>query len=419
MLTPATQRFIAQHLGDDVYALSLKAKQYPDVDIRLALQQIEARQRCVKKLPALCADASWVFPPRLSQEQCSSEQTALYKAQIIKNAFDLSENTSGPSTPPLDKGRCPEGGGVEKTTLVDLTGGMGVDTLFCAAQCQSAVYVEQNTELCQLARHNFAGKNIRVVNADSAEYLLGMPPADIILIDPARRDNKGRKVAALQDCTPDITTLWETIQTKCRLCLVKLSSMLDVTEALRQLTGIIQVHYVGAQGECKEVLLVWNKDNNGEATRIVHEPETQDFVFTHAEESNSRYDIADAVGKFLHVPSASMLKAAPFKLLCQRHGVKALASNTHIYTSDTIPEGWHGKSYTVAGVYSMGKNDIKALCTLGAADITVKNAPFTADQLRKRLRLKDGGDNHLFACTLADGAIRIIHCKKNSALNTY
>lgn len=417
MLNAATRSFIADHRGDDVYALSLKAKQYPDVDIRLALQQIEARQRCAKKLPTITANDDWVFPPRLSLEQCSSEETALYKAELISHM--LQEHAINPDERPTarhENANSNAGATIgcenKKFQLVDLTGGMGIDTFFASQHCSAATYVERDEHLCELAKHNFSNGNINVVCCDSTDYIRHMASTDVILIDPARRDNSGRKVAALSDCSPDITTLWDTIRAKSRMCIVKISPMLDATEALRQLPEISETHYVGAAGECKEILLVWHINATGDVKHIVHEQGVKDFIFTRNDESAANADIATGIGKWLHVPSATMLKAAPFTLLAKRFGIKQLAVNTHFYTSDTLPADWHGKSYQVEGIYGLGKSDIKQLRQLACADITVRNAPLSPEMLRKKLNLKEGGTNHLFACSISDGNIRIIHCKK-------
>lgn len=387
-MNQATWDFITAHMADDVYTISLKAKQYPDVDMGLALQQIEARQRCAKKLPTMVASREWLFASRLPLEQCSSESTARYKAAVI-----AAKNCGHES-------------------LADLTGGMGVDTFFCSQHFSHTTYVERNTELCDLARHNFRDLPVDIVCADSTEHLRGMEHADVILIDPARRGDKGQKTVMLEDCTPDVTQIIGLLRSKSTLCLIKLSPMIDATQALRSLsadTDTAEIHYVGSQGECKEVLLVLGTTDG---LQVVHEDGVRDFVFRRSEEEQALPVIAQETGAYLHVPSPVMLKAAPYKLICSRYGMAALAANTHLYTSDTIPADWHGKSYRIEAVHGMGKTDIRTLKKLGAANIIVRNAPLTTDILRKKLCLGDGGDIYLFAARISSGEIRIIQCRR-------
>lgn len=383
-MNQATREFIATHITDDVYTLSLKAKRYPDVDMRLALRQIESRQRYAKKLPEIVANDHWLFPARLSLEQCSSEHTARYKASLFAKlctSFD---------------------------SYADLTGGMGVDFYYCSQLFKKSIFIEQNAELCDVARHNFQALPAEILHTDSTTWLHDITHLNAIFIDPARRDGAGHKVSALAQCTPDITQIWTLLIKKSEVVMAKISPMLDVTQAMRDLSHITEVHYVGTATECKETLLITHQGENIDTQHIVHEDSLEDFVFTTQQEHQTLPVIASGIGAYLHVPSATMLKAAPYKLLCHHYNVAALSKDTHLYTSDSIPTQWHGKTYIVKNIYTTTKNDIKHLKALGNANISVRNTPFTADELRRKIGIDDGGDTHLFGTRVASGEIIII-----------
>lgn len=340
-----------------------KYKHLTDDEWRWFLQQEEGRERTADKLPAFAAIKDWWYPVRLSCEQCSSELTARYKASLV--------------------------GG---TKMVDLTAGYGVDTYFLSERFEKADYVEQNEELCRIASHNFAKKPIQVHHTTAEEFIKTAGQYDLIFADPARRDNYGGKVFKLVDCTPNVVellpALMEHLTPQGRLML-KLSPMLDITQAINALQGTKiswDVHVVAVKNEVKEVLLV--SGGNGAITAIdLAEPE-KEFVFTREEEQNCQMVNGKCEnGKWLYEPSAAILKAGAYKLVAQRFGLQKLDVNTHLYASDTLVEHFPGRVWRI-----VEEQDPKQ------ANVLTRNYPLTPEQLKKKYRLKDGGDLYLIGC---------------------
>ena len=398
--SPDTLRFIRLHRTDDVHALALRAAQHPGIDLPFALQQIAGWQAARHKLPRWAATEGIVYPPHLSMEQCSSEATALFKAEAL-------------------------GGG---ESMVDLTGGFGVDCSYLARGFRQAAYVERDEALCELARHNFpllGCPHVEVHRAEAEDYLREMAPADMIYLDPARRDSHGGRTVAIADCTPDVTRLLPQLLLKGKRVCVKLSPMLDIALALRDLPAVDHVFVVSVQGECKELLLLLSRSGvSGRAAfscvNLAHGAASC-FRFTADEERDAECRFTAEVRSFLYEPGASLLKAGAFRLPAARYGLEKLHPNSHLYTSDTFVADFPGRAFAVNGVCTFGKKELKALISpLERANLTVRNFPSSVAELRKRLRLREGGDTYLFATTLADGRKVIVKCKKapNSSLQT-
>ena len=370
---------------------------------------IQARQEvgqkiAAEKLPSWAACPTIQYPARLSMEQCSSEWTARYKSQLIKGE-----------------------------TLVDLTGGLGVDCCFLSESFTHTTYVEQQPELCQLATHNFAslGKHIHVVNAQCEDYLENMQPADVIFIDPARRDNKGGKVVLLANCTPNLLDMGNKLLQKCQTLLVKLSPMIDIDSVIKVFPSTQEVHIVAVNNECKEVLVRVKGDlivEKGERrisvqgereARIKEKREIdiictnlplkeQPFVFTRkAEEACSiAYSLPQT---YLYEPNAAILKAGAFKQVAQQMGVHKLHPNSHLYTSDTLVSHFPGRIFTIDRITKVQKKEIN---DIEKANVSIRNFPGAVAGLRKKLKLKDGGDTYIFATTLHDNSKALIVCNK-------
>lgn len=403
-LNAATLEFIHAHANDDVRQLALR--RVPDgVNLREALTQIEGRQLAACKLPTCAATDGFLFPPRLSLEQCSSEATASYKRRIAERLLQSQH---------LD-----DGGG-DATSFADLTGGLGIDFMAIAPLFKSATYVERNPELCELARHNLplmgcphAEVVCQELEAESASFFTRC--YTLLYIDPARRDAAGRKVARIEDCTPDVCVLQKQLRTHAGHVLIKLSPMLDLTAALRALDGIVEAHVISVEGECKELLLVMQGGSCPDSPRMEDIPihcvdlkaHPTVFCFTIAEEkaaaSTSLHEGWKGVGFFLHEPNASILKAGAFKTLCQRFPVQQLAPNSHLYAAETIVPDFPGRCWRIVDQATFNKKELKRLLQgLEAAELTVRGFPASVATLRKQLRLRDGGDAHFIATTLAD-----------------
>lgn len=388
-LSPETLQFIQEHLQDDVRLLALQAKKYPLVDMNMAITQIAGRQSIVHKLPDWYKTPGLLFPPHLSLEQCSSETTALYKSSLLKG-----------------------------NSLVDLTGGFGVDCAFLSSMFKEVAYVERQKELVDIASHNFRVLgllHIQTHHQDSISYLQQTKPIDCIFIDPARRNRHGGKVIALSDCEPNVEEIQELLLEKAEQILIKLSPMLDLSLALRSLRHVGEVHVVSVQNECKELLLLLQKKqtenpsihcvnftNNGK----------QMFSFLPEEEATAHCTYTVELGKYLYEPNASILKSGAFKSVAQSFSICKLHPNSHLYTSDTLIKDFPGRVFEITGSASL--KDKSLLADIRQANISTRNFPLSTAEIRKRLKLKDGGNVYLFATTLSDGKHVVIRCQKSN-----
>ena len=390
-LSSETLRFIEENVRADVRSLALQAKKYPQVDMAMAVVQIAGRQIAEAKVPSWYRTAGLLYPKHLSMEQCSSEITAMYKAGLV-----------------------------EGETFADLTGGFGIDCSFLSRKFKQADYVERQEELCELAEHNFPllGLNIRVHNEDGVTYLNQMQPVDCLFLDPARRDGHGGKTVAISDCEPDVSALEELLVEKARTVMVKLSPMLDLSLALKTLKHVHEVHVVSVINECKELLLLLRKEPVSSeikihCEKIVNTCGHQHFVFTQEQERTSDCPLASAVEAYLYEPNASILKAGAYRSLTQAYPCCKLHVSSHLYTSPNYIEDFPGRSFKVEAISGFGKKDLKTfLQGMEKANLTIRNFPSSVAELRKRLKLKEGGEDYLFATTLADESKVLIRCKK-------
>lgn len=398
-LSPETLAFIRAHRSDDMRTLALQAPKYPKVDMPEALIQIAGRQIAEKKIPSWAEREDIRYPQHLSMEQCSSEVTARYKASLA-----------------------------EGESFADLTGGFGVDCAFIASRFRRADYVERQETLCELAAHNFALlglDQIKVHHTDGITYLQHMNPVDCLYLDPARRNNQGGKTIAISDCEPDVSRLESLLAEKGKMVMVKLSPMLDVALAIQTLRFVSQVHIVAVNNECKELIILLKKedkdtDNIAGKEIVIHCEQavnnllTTPFIFTLSEEKNAVCEYACHVGKYLYEPGASLLKAGAYRLLGSRYNVKKLHPNSHLYTSDTLVD-FPGRSFQVESVSGFGKKELKTfLQGMEKANLTVRNFPSSVAELRKKLKLKEGGNTYLFATTLKGEEKVLIKCTKAS-----
>lgn len=401
-LNDDTLHFIREHCNDDVRTLALQAPKHPGVDMPTALVQIAGRQAAADKIPSWHAVEGIVYPRHLSLEQCSSEATARYKASVM----------AGSST----------------DTLTDLTGGFGIDCAFLSTAFRRATYVERQEALCEIATHNFPllGLNhIDIKNGDALHHLQEMPPADWIFIDPARRDGHGGKTVAIADCEPNVAELEPLLLSKAQHVMVKLSPMLDLAMAMQDLKQVQEAHIVSVNNECKELLLILGHTAVATEDVPIHcinlqtkagrtaDDAMQSFTFTRAAELSSRCNYADTPGAYLYEPNASILKAGAFRNIAYIYKVEKLHPNSHLYTSDEPVKNFPGRSFRVTGVCTLNKKEMKT--TLGdikKANITVRNFPATVVELRKRIKLGEGGSVYLFATTLSKEEKVLIRCEK-------
>lgn len=380
--------------------MALKGKGKGEVDLPLALQQIAGWQTACRKVPTWAACDGLLYPPHLNMEQCSSEQTARYKASLLP-----SPSTLHPSP----------------FTFIDLTGGMGVDFYFMAYEVNKAhgshkspcLYVEQQEHLCELARHNFAllGLDCTVVCGSAADVLSKLDHVSVIYLDPARRDLHGARTYALEDCTPNVLELLPLLLAKADRILLKLSPMLDWHKAVDDLGCVSEVHIVSVHNECKELLLVLQQEPS-DSLRLVCVNDGAVFETSPSmgpvEEKGAPVDPS-----YLYEPNASIMKAGCFDEIADFYLISELSANSHLFVSAHEITGFPGRSFRVEAVTTLNKYELKtALQGIDRANITVRNFPMSVEGLRKRLRLKDGGDVFLFATTMSNGEHRLFICRK-------
>lgn len=394
MTNEATRNFIAAHAGEDVHRLALQSKVPDGVDLRAALVQIEGRQRLANKAPRFSSTPGVEFPERLPAEQCSGEATAAYKAATAKRLV------------------------AQRAAMADLTGGLGIDFMAMSPLFDKAAYVEHDEALCSLARNNFAATGIRnasITCSEAAEFLVGMGRTDFVFIDPARRDAANRKVVLLEDCTPDITAMLPLLKEKCRFVMIKLSPMLDISATIAKTGNCKEIHVVAVNGEVKEIAVFIDFSFSGEAEIVCSDISggaTESFIFRMSEEHATTCTFADETGIFLYEPDATILKAGAFRLPAQRFGLKKLHPNTHLYTSDVKNPDFIGKIFKIEGIFGFSKKELRRLGnTLACANVSVRNFPTPAEELQKRLRIKNGGENYIFGTTLHSGKHAIIYCR--------
>lgn len=511
IMNQATLDFIRQHQDDDVRLLAFLGSKYPEVDMPFALDQIRGRKMARVKLPRWASIDGIIYPPHISMEQCSSEQTALYKAELAARLLGLSpsssengeekekesENASNLHLSEIcefagkgavdsefakNEATCKkqqilteskenvneikeephEGDFSEEIGFVDLTGGFGVDFSYIASRLgMKSMYVERQAHLCEAAKENFGRlglKNAIVKNGDGIEVLhsfaskkddaasksLGITEEQsqsllktnlglkLIFIDPARRDDAGNKVVSLKDCTPDVTLLQEEMLSKADYVIIKLSPMLDWHRAVSELNCVKEVHIISVNNECKELLLVLSARNKGGNVgsnsfpvqdngsvllsvedfghpgnlRIYSINDSQSFVCDEMEMEESTVKIAPSTFEemqYLYEPNASLMKAGCFSILSKRYGAKMLSKNSHLFVSRDLIAAFPGRSFRIIAISSFNKKELKRhLSGITKANIATRNFPLPVAELRKRLKLKDGGETYIFATTLSD-----------------
>ena len=394
-MNQATLDFIREHADDDVRQLALRGTNQSEVDLSYALEQIAGRQKARLKLPSWANIDGIVYPPHLSMEQCSSEATARYKASIAgKGAL-----------------------------IVDLTAGFGVDMAFIAQGFQRAVHVERQPQLCAISSENYRllGLNhVEVVCGDGVEYLHQMSHADLLFIDPARRDEHGGRTYGIADCTPNVLEMLDEMLKKADRVMIKLSPMLDWRKAVADLRKVSEVHIISVDNECKELLLEVKSDSPSLRVVCVNllsdgKQECFEFDALHPSPSSSTYHFSLLPSHFLYEPNASIMKAGCFALLEQHFGAVPLDKNSHLFVSDQEMAGFPGRAFVIEKRTSMNKRELKAaLADIDKANITVRNFPMSVAELRKRLKLKEGGEVFIFATTIANEGHQLLVCRKKT-----
>lgn len=408
-INDATWNFVRQHVDDDVRQLALRGTKEAEVDLTLALQQIAGRQTAKRKLPTWAAVDGIIFPPHLNMEQCSSEQAARYKANIANRLS-------------------------AKDRFVDLTGGLGVDFYFMSQDFQERCYMEQDADLCAIAEHNFRllGLSCSVRQGSASVLLPELPHASVIYLDPARRNEHGGRTYGIEDCTPNVLELMPLLMQKAQWVMLKLSPMLDWHKAVEQLKFVREVHIVSVDNECKELLLILSHEQTSSLRLVcINNDQTFEMLMPDAnragsvsarskehlctEQGTSAHGAEDlsASPAFLYEPNASIMKAGCFVELAQCYPIVPVADNSHLFLSADEIADFPGRRFKIEAISSMNKKELsRTLSPLKSANIAVRNFPMTAEQLRKKLKLKDGGDSYIFATTAHDGTHILYICRK-------
>ena len=382
------QAFIKQHAGEDAHRLLLSALRYPDIDMEFAVRQIEGKRKAIEKLPSLVGKKDFIYPVKLSMEQCSSEQTAMYKSSLV-----------------------------DGLSVADLTGGLGIDALFMSGRSKAYCYVERNDELMQIAAHNFAvcGAAVESHCDDGLDFLRKAGRKfDCIYLDPARRDDNKNKVVLLGACEPDVPANLEFLWQYADKILIKASPMLDITRAVQELGCVERVHVVAVKNECKELLFECRQQAKSYSVVCSNlEPENEGvFVFTPEEETQAMSDFAPQIFSYLYEPNVALLKAGAFRLAGWRFGLHKLHPDTHLYTSEALHHDFPGRVFRVVSVGALNKQSIKSFLPGRKVNIAVRNFPAKPEEIRKKFGLMDGGDEYLFAVTVSDGQKKALFCRK-------
>ncbi|UJP65557.1 class I SAM-dependent methyltransferase [Mongoliitalea daihaiensis] len=370
------QLFVQDHLMEDPAQILLRYSGKVDFNLKFAVQQIQARQKAKSKIPKWYANESLLFPVSLSMEQASSEETANYKASLLSGE-----------------------------TFADLTGGLGIDSYFIGRNFKKATYCERNEELFKISQHNLeklSPAHFECINGDSIAWLKSRQDSlDWIFIDPARRGNSNQKLYKLSDCEPNVVDHAKLLVEKGENVMIKASPMLDIKQALKELPYIQQVIVLDVRNEVKEVLLIGGKSSNQQPVSIscvsLHpsfENGFRQFDFTFEEEEESFATLGSAE-KYLIEPQSSILKAGGFQLFALRHNLKKLGSNTHLYTSTSISDQIPGRVFEILCEIHHPKKELNALVPDGKINVLTRNYSMGAEELKKKFRLKDGGNQFL------------------------
>lgn len=380
-MTPALMAFIQAHLSDDPDRLLLSASRYPEIDIPFVVAQITARRQIKEKLPTWYQQEQLLFPAKIAAEQCSSEQTALYKQQLV----------------------------TEEDTLCDLTGGLGIDSYYFSRRVKQVYYIERFPSYCEVARANMAtlgARNVAVLEGDSTQWLDQLPAIDVFYVDPARRGEGNKRMFALSDCEPDLTQLLPRLLAKAPRVIAKLSPMADLRQTLALLPTTQAIHILSVKNECKELLFVIGREPRESAVPIhcVHltkqAASDECFVCSLEAEQQAASHLATTLRRYLYEPNASVLKAGAFKQVACQFPVEKLQVSSHLYTSDYYLDRFPGRRFEVDEVIPFHSKSCKQLAGQSLqANVTTRNFPLTVEALRKKCRIREGGDIYLFATT--------------------
>ena len=387
LLHPEVKKFIQKHLAYDLTKLILKGSPFPGVSIQEIATQISALKKAKSKLPTWYRNQDVLYPPNLNLEQTSSEITAKYKADLING-----------------------------DTIVDLTGGFGIDDYYFSKSFKKVIHCELNEELSELAAHNFTAlsvSNIKTHVGDGLQFLKDLDEkVDWIYLDPARRDDYGGKVFLLEQCTPNVPDNLKLLFQKSDNILIKSSPLLDLSAGIAELRKVVEIHIVSVNNEVKELLWVLNRNISHEInikTINITTKETQYLDAVLDDEADpSKYSLPL---KFLYEPNPAIMKSKLFSTLSTETNTYKLQSNSHLFTSEEL-RSFPGRSFEIIDVITYNKKSLKKSLQLKKANITTRNFPKSVSEIRKELKIEDGGDAYLFFTTDLNNDKIVVVCRK-------
>jgi len=404
------RQFISDHLQDDVARLLLSAHRYPTIDVPFAVEQIEARRRLRSKLPEWFALPDLIMGGRIPAEQCSSQQTASFKRSVMLP---------------------------DAKSLCDMTGGMGVDFWYMSQGLEQAIYTERQPQLCEAARHNFqvlqkaCSSTTRYTVREGLSTVLPIPDVDVIYLDPARRSSGGGRIYEISDCEPDVVTWQQELLSHCRQLITKVSPMADISRTLSRLKEVTHLYVISVRNECKELLIVQQPKSFDSTSSQSQVPETSvpllihciDFLATSKIEfqfdSNKigafpAASLANEIGQWFYEPDVSIMKAQGFLALAERYEVSMLDSDCHYFTSSSLIPDFPGRVFAVDSVSPFSSRLLKQLAKqVPQANIATRHFLMTAEQLRQRSGIRDGGEVYLFGASLCGVGPILIQCHKH------
>ncbi|MRH99131.1 class I SAM-dependent methyltransferase [Kriegella sp. EG-1] len=387
ILNTDIQSFINENLDSDVVSILLKKQLFKDVTQQELCQQIESKKKCKKKLPTWFSTEAIYYPKKLNVEQSSSEATASYKSQLIKGK-----------------------------SLVDLTGGLGVDSYFFAKTFNEVYCCEIDTELAQIASYNhkvLGATNIQSIQKDGIKFLFNSTKKyDCIYIDPSRRNDVKGKVFRFEDCGPNVVKHLDFLFERTETILIKTSPLHDLSLGIKELKNVLEIHIVAVNNEVKELL--WLLKKNYTKTTLIktinlRKKDNQTFTFNHNDESISTLNLSLPLN-YLYEPNAAILKAGAFKLVSRKFNLNKLHEHSHLYTSQHLKE-FPGRRFLITNNLSYSKATLKSL-NIPKANISIRNFPESVAQIRKKHKIKDGGNNYLFFTRSMNNELIVLKCER-------
>jgi len=386
ILQPEVQEFIKEHLDDDLSKLILKGSPFKEVSILELAVQINGLQKAESKLPAWFEAEGIIFPPNINLEQTSSEVTAKYKASLTHGK-----------------------------TMIDITGGLGIDTFYFSERFDEVIHLEINAELSEIATHNFeklGSKNIKTIGSDGLKFLKNTKKTfDWIYLDPARRDDYGGKVFLLEHCTPNVTRNLDLFLKKTKNILIKTSPLLDISAGIKELRSLAEIHIVSVNNEVKELLWVLHKGHSGKISlKTVNFQKKEDQYFEGEFDPEPRQAPLSLPAKYLYEPNPAVMKSGLFAEIAIQTETSKLHVSSHLYTSDLLL-AFPGRRFEITQVLPYSKK-LKKHPAFKKANVTTRNFPKQVSELRKEMKIADGGDNYLFFTTNLNNEKIVLVCKK-------